>query len=147
MAQRKPRQYAKQHSQEGTVSLDFQAAPRAAQALRLRRLGWTYEQIAGECGYANESGARKAIKTANARIIRDEATALVGWQLDMLDVALQVVMKRIAADTPESLWAVDRLTPLLKRQAELMGLDAKNDAAASALPVVREYPSGTTEAV
>jgi predicted transcriptional regulator len=121
---KKSTKYAKQDTQRGTESLDFQAAPRAAQALRLRRLGYTYDEIAREVGYANESGARKAVKTANARIVRDEARALVGWQLDQLDVALSVVMEAIAKRDKSSLWAVDRLVPLLKRQADLMGLDA-----------------------
>ena len=107
----------------------------------MRRLGYTYAQIADKCGYGNESSARTAIKKANARIIRDEAQALVGWQLDMIDQALQVVLKRITADDNNSLWAVDRLTPLLKRQAELMGLDRKDEGIAGAQVVIREYPS------
>lgn len=147
--QRRTRDSENLNAQSTTVSLDFQAAPRAAQALRLRRLGWTYEKIAGQCGYANESGARYAIKKANAKIIHDEARALVGWQLDMIDEALQVVMARITANTTESLWAVDRLTPLLKRQADLMGLDTpvKSGETANQLPIIREYPEGVAEAV
>ena len=99
-------------------------APRAAQALRLRRMGYTYADIATRVGYRDESGARKAIKNANARIIRDESRALVGYQLDQIDIALSVVMEAIAKRDKGSLWAVDRLVPLLKRQSELMGLDA-----------------------
>ena len=98
--------------------------PRAAQALRLRRMGLTYAEIAERVGYANESGARKAIKQANAKIIRDDNLALVGWQMDQIDIAISVVMQRIQRNDSESLWAVDRLVPLLKRQSELMGLDA-----------------------
>lgn len=135
------RQYAQRDAQERTVSLDFQAAPRAAQALRLRRIGYTYDEIARRCGYANESGARKAIKKARAGIIRDEAQALVGWQCDMLDAALQVVMRRIVADNEDSLAAVDRLTPLLKRQADLLALDAPKatDAVAAGVVLIRRY--------
>lgn len=131
-----PAQYAKRYPQRGTESLDFQAAPRAAQALRLRRLGYTYDEIAERVGYANESGARKAVKTANARIIRDEARALVGYQLDQLDVALSVVMEAIAKRDKGSLWAVDRLVPLLKRQADLMGLDAKTENQSAQMLVI-----------
>lgn len=141
------RRRAKRDEQGGTVPLDFNTAPRAAQALRLRRLGHTYDQIAQMCGYANESGARKAIKTANARIIRDEAQALIGFQSDMIEQALQVVNKRIQADDKDSLWAVDRLVPLLKRYSELLGLDAKGESATGATVVVREYPQGVAEAV
>ena len=111
-------------AQEERESVDFQAAPRAAQALRLRRLGLTYQDIADRVGYKNESSARTAVKNASRRIIRDEARELVGWQLDQLDIALNVVLHRIQRNDEYSLWAVDRLVPLLKRQSELMGLDA-----------------------
>ena len=104
--------------------VDMQAAPRAAQALRLRRLGYTYAQIAERCGYRDESGARKIIKNATKRIVNEEARELVSWQLDALDEALYVVRDRIRRNDKDSLWAVDRLAPLLKRQSELMGLDA-----------------------
>ena len=133
---KQPRKDKKQDIQGGIESLDFQAAPRAAQALRLRRLGYTYAEIAREVGYANESGAYKAVKTANNRIIRDEAKALVGYQLDMIDSALSVVMEAIAKRDKQSLWAVDRLVPLLKRQADLMGLDAKTENQSAQLALI-----------
>ena len=136
-----------QAAQAPTVSTDVNAVPRVAQALRLRRLGYTYETIARMCGYQTESGARKAIKKANASIIRDDAQALVSYQLDLIDAALQVVMRRIATDDESSLWAVDRLTPLLKRQSELMGLDAKNDVQSQAQMIVIGVPEAVLEAV
>jgi len=123
-------------AQESALPRDMQEAPRAAQALRLRRMGFTYAEIAERTGYSSESGARKAIKTANARIIRDEARALVGYQLDQIDLALSVVMEAIAKRDKGSLWAVDRLVPLLKRQADLMGLDAKPESAGAGLALV-----------
>jgi len=115
---------------------DTNEAPRASQALRLRRLGYTYADIADRCGYSDESGARKAVKRANARILRDDAQALVGFQLDMIDSALSVVMEAIQKRDKGSLWAVDRLVPLLKRQADLMGLDAKPENAGAGLALV-----------
>lgn len=129
----------KPNAQEPNESLEFRTAPKVAQALRLRRLGYTYEQIAHEVGYQTEAGARLAVKKANSKIIREEASALAAWQLDMLDTALQVVMTRIARNDKDSLWAVDRLTPLLKRQAELMGLDTKPDAGDAPSAVMRRY--------
>ena len=127
---------------------DVNATPRVAQALRLRRLGYTYETIAQMCGYQTESGARKAIKKASAAIIRDEARELVSFQLDHLDAALQVVMARITRNDENSLWAVDRLIPLLKRQSELMGLDVKPDASQSqAQMIVIGVPEAVLEAV
>ncbi len=125
----------------------MQAAPRAAQALRLRRLGYTYAEIAERVGYKEESGARKAIKQASKKIIRDEAREPVGWQLDQLDIALQLVLQRIQRNDEYSLFAVDRLAPLLKRQAELMGLDAPKVDPASVQPIRREYVGVLLEAV
>src|SRR5690242_4790544 len=130
------RKAANTTAQANPVPVDWQAAPRAAQALRLRRMGYTYAEIAERTGYASESGARKAIKNANARIIRDEARALVGYQLDQIDLALSVVMEAIAKRDKGSLWAVDRLVPLLKRQADLMGLDVKQESAGAGLALV-----------
>lgn len=124
MARRKTSKNENANVQETNEPLEFATAPKVAQAMRLRRLGYTYEQIAHKVGYQTEAGARLAIKKANAKIIRDEGAALVGWQLDQLDAALSVVMARITRNDENSLWAVDRLVPLLKRQAELMGLDA-----------------------
>src|SRR6185312_2176696 len=121
---KRPRKREKAHAQQDAIPVDWQAAPRAAQALRLRRLGYTYQQIADQVGYGNESIARTAVNNANKRIIRDEAQALVGWQLDQIDIALNLVLRRIQRDDEYSLFAVDRLAPLLKRQSELMGLDA-----------------------
>lgn len=124
----------KQDSQEGQIS-DLDGAPRIAQALRLRRLGYTYAAIAQQCGYKTESGCRKAVLKASHSIVRDEAAALVAWQLDRIDMALVAVMTKVEKG---DLWAVDRLTPLLKRQAELLALDApKADADALALLNVR----------
>lgn len=138
-SRRQPRQSEKPAVQETPKPLDDLAVPRVAQALRLRRMGYTYQQIAERVGYADESGARNAIKKANARIIRDEARALVGWQLDQIDTALSVVLEAIAKNDKGSLWAVDRLVPLLKRQSELMGLDAPKADPSANVPVRREY--------
>lgn len=144
---RKPHKSDKPAAQANPVPLDMAAAPRAAQALRLRRLGYTYTEIAERVGYKEESGARKAIKQASKKIIRDEARELVGWQLDQLDIALQLVLQRIQRNDEYSLFAVDRLAPLLKRQAELMGLDAPKVDPASVQPIRREYVGVLLEAV
>lgn len=131
-----------------TASIDFQAAPRAAQALRLRRMGYTYDTIASMVGYSDERNARRAVKNAGAKIVREEAKELINYQLDMLASAFQVVCKRIERDDESSLWAVDRLIPLLKRQAELMGLDApKPDATQGAQMLVIPIAADVLEAV
>lgn len=118
------RKAANTSAQANPVPVDWQAAPRAAQALRLRRMGYTYAEIAERCGYKEESGARKAIKKASQNIIQDEARELVQWQADALEEAIRLVRERIRRDDQYSLFAVDRLAPLLKRHSELFGIDA-----------------------
>lgn len=117
---RKARNQESQPMQDSSVEL------RTIKALRLRALGYTYAEIAHEVGWANESSAYRAIKKALGRTIRDEARALVNLQLDRIDFALMnAVMPKVQKG---DLWAVDRLVTLLKRQAELLGLDAVAEA-------------------
>src|SRR5579885_3695432 len=72
---------------------DANAAVRLAEALRLRRMGYTYADIARQVGYKDESGARKAVKKALARLIHNEAQELaehsMRLQLDRIDMALE----------------------------------------------------------
>jgi hypothetical protein len=138
MAERKAKNEATQEKPNAIT--DINALPRVAQALRYRRLGYTYDEIAHMCGYPHASNARKAIKQAESRIIRDEARALVNRQLDMIDMALShAVMKKIESG---DLWAVDRLVPLLRRQAELLGLDAPPNSPVTNTTVYEEMPEG-----
>lgn len=124
---------------------DVNALPRVVLALRYRRLGHTYEEIATMCGYSHASNARKAIKQAEVKVIRDEARALINRQLDMIDFALShAVMPKVEKG---DLWAVDRLAPLLKRQAELLGLDAAPHSPTTATVIIREYSQGAAEGV
>lgn len=55
-------------------------AARDAEALAYRAQGWTFDRIAGQMGYANRSGAQKAVERALAASVRetsDEAKTLI----------------------------------------------------------------------
>lgn len=55
-------------------------ATRDAEALGYRAMGWTFERIAEQMGYANRSGAQKAVERAIAGSVRettDEAKILI----------------------------------------------------------------------
>lgn len=55
-------------------------AIRDAEALGYRAMGWTFERIATEMGYANRSGAQKAVERAIANSVQetsDEAKILI----------------------------------------------------------------------
>lgn len=142
MARRKAKNETMQEKPIADI-LDVNEVPRVVMAMRFRRLGHTYEEIAEKCGYSHASNARKAIKTAESKVIRDEARGLINMQLDMIQLALSnAVMPKIEKG---DLWAVDRLVPLLKRQAELLGLDAK-ETPLTAQVLIRQY-AADTEAV
>ena len=106
---------------------DVNYEERLHQAILLRRIGYDYETIAKRCGYASKSTAFDAIKRARQKALKEDTQALVMVQAEQINAALVIVNERIARNDKESLWAVDRLVPLLKRQAELLGLDAKSE--------------------
>jgi hypothetical protein len=116
---------------------DINADNRVEKALELRRMGYDYSEIAKRCGYADASGAFRAVDREIKKIQKDGAQALVQIQVDQIDLALTVVMEKINQHDKESLWAVDRLVPLLKRKSDLLGLDAKTDMVVGAT-IVRE---------
>jgi hypothetical protein len=119
---------------------DLNAHEREALAVQMRRLGYEYDEIAAKCGYADKSGAWRALKRVRERmLVEDERTAAL-YQAQQINLALTQVMTRIAEGGKDVLWAVDRLVPLLKRQSELLGLDAKrNEITNAAQMVIREY--------
>jgi hypothetical protein len=121
-------------------NVDTNATPRVNKALRFRRLGYTYDEIAHECGYAHASNARKAIKAEEAKLTRDDARSLVNLQLDRIDFALaKAVMPAIEKG---DFLAVNQLNILLKRQAELLGLDAPPHMPPQNATIVEEVPEG-----
>lgn len=124
---------------------DVNAALRAEQAMQLRKLGATYQQIAQQCGYSGRAAAYTAVQRELGRTLQDSADSLRKIEAERLDDLYRVmVSKALKGDAG----CVDRCLRIMERRASLLGLDVKpDDAAASALPVVREYPSGTTEAV
>lgn len=106
---------------------DVNAAERVAQALHLRRMGFNYTEIAKRVGYADHSGASKAIRRELNKLIHGEAQELaehqMRLQLDRLDYALEkAVMPALERGDLE---AARTLTILLKHQAELLALYPK----------------------
>ncbi len=108
---------------------DVNEALRVAQALHLRRMGYTYAEIASQVGYADHSGARKAIKRELAKIVREEAKELkahlVQIQLDRIEYALRYAVMPKLEQGKDQLFAVDRMLALLRHQADLLGLYPK----------------------
>lgn len=142
-------------SEKGALAVGVKNSPddrnrdqRAEMALQLRIAGYGYADIAKRCGYANASIAWKAIKRLRERTRTDDQRAMMEIQNDRIERALLTVMNAIETWQPrDKLWAVDRLTPLLKRQAELLGLDTPRETAAQAGPIVLELPADAAQAL
>jgi hypothetical protein len=96
-------------------------ADRQAEALRLRRAGYTYEQIARELGYRSVNGPWSAIKAALARMVREPAEDLRRLELARLDRLMLAVWDKAIAGDGE---AIDRCLRIMRRRSELLGLDA-----------------------
>ena len=126
----------------GTTQKAIIAAEKSRQALRLRREGYTLEEIAEQCGYSDKSGAYRAIKRELARIPVEDAEELQKLELLRLNYLETICYKRmLAKGKNDPLWAVDRLIAISESRRKLMGLDTPVEAVQmNNIVVVRETP-------
>jgi hypothetical protein len=104
------------------------ATNRQQQALALHKAGAGYQAIADRLGYAGPSGAYKAVEPALRKTLQQPADEPRGLELERLD-RMQVAIwdKAIAGN----LRAVDRVLKIMRRRAQLLGLDAPRQVAVS----------------
>lgn len=95
------------------------AATRAANALKLRKLRVSYDDIAKQLGYANRSGAYKAVQKALQDITREPAKELIELELDTLDMMQSALAKRIMAGDDI---AINTGLKIMGQRAKLTGL-------------------------
>ena len=107
------------------------AVERQRQALELRKAGLTLAQIAERLGYRGAQGADAALKVALKRTLQKPADEHRQLDLERLDSLLRAVWAKgaiIAAGQthipPDALPYWDRILVLLRRRAELLGLNA-----------------------
>lgn len=108
--------------ESSTSSRRIRAAIREAEALSLRLAGYSYGEIASELGYANGSGAHKAVMRALEKLHPIEKAE----KLRRIEAArLDRLWRRLWAKLEEGdLSVVDRLLRIMERRARLLGLDA-----------------------
>lgn len=106
------------------------AAERRAQALELRKAGATYQEIANALGYANPSGAEKAVKRAIDLLGMEAAKDVVLMDLARLDE----FQKRCTAELRNKgdLSQIDRIMRIMQMRHNLLGVtsDSYRDAVA-----------------
>jgi len=146
-----------------TSARRVEAAHRQAQAVRLRIEGYTLAEIACELGYSDASGALKAIRTALEKTLGEPCEDLRGIHRERLGAILRNLWPELGeaseglpplkcpacgedlpADAMQkamSLWfdrkheAIDRILKVLKREADLEGLDRSRTEAEASKPI------------
>ena len=98
----------------------LRAAERRRQALKLRRAGCTYNEIASALGYRSASGTHKAVQKGLHDTLSEPAHELRKLEAARLDSLLAAVWDAAMAG---HLGAVDRALRVAERRARLLGLD------------------------
>ena len=97
------------------------AAEKQAAALALRKQGYTLEEIAEQVGYANASGAWKAIDRALRKIIKEPAEELLKLECERLDAMLKSLWPFVLRGSARH---VEVALKVMDRRAGYLGLDA-----------------------
>jgi hypothetical protein len=92
-----------------------------AKIIELRRVGFTWEIIAKELGYANASGAYKAYQRLSDRFIRPNLEEYRDMELDRLD---RLHATYWAKATKGETKAAEMVLKIIDKRAKLLGLDA-----------------------
>lgn len=102
----------------------IEQAERDQKAIALRRSGMCYSEIAARVGYANRSGAYKAVMRVLEEIAKEtaeDASHIRSIELQRLDDLLKAVWDTALAGDPK---AIDRVLKIMDRRARFLGLDA-----------------------
>lgn len=99
----------------------LKAAERQAEALRLKKEGYSYPEIARKIGYKTHVGAMKAVKRGLEKLVQQPAEEYLKLSLLRLDDARRALWWKVqAGDVP----AILALLKIEEREAKLLGLDA-----------------------
>lgn len=118
---------------------DPEAAQRAAKAMQLRILGFTFDTIAKQCGFTNRGSAYNAVKRELQRTVRQPADELRTLEVERLDALLTAFMpKALKGDS----WSCRRVLDIMERRSLLLGLDAPKDVRLAGQVDVSIVPQG-----
>lgn len=110
------RQTRGRNVQQSVESLD-----RHVRALELRKAGVGYRQIAEALGYANASGAFKAVQRSLREVKHEAADKLLALEIERLDQMLVAISQAVRSG---NFGAIDRALRIAERRAKLLGLDS-----------------------
>jgi hypothetical protein len=90
-------------------------------ALRLRRAGVHYEDIAERVGYRDRRSAQRAVERELEVHSAEDVSAVRKIEVERLDAMLMAMWRKaINGDG----WSVDRVLRIMERRSRLLGLDA-----------------------
>lgn len=95
------------------------AAEKRAEALELRAMGYSYQAVADEVGYASKGAAHNAVSKGLADIPREAAEQARELELGRLDDLQMAAMNGALAG---DLFAIDRVIKVIESRAKLLGL-------------------------
>ena len=124
------------------------AAEMRAEAVRLRKMGLSYPQIAERVGYNSRQAAFQAVTTA-LRDIReetaDDADDLRTLEAERLDQLWQIAFTEAVSN--RSMRAIDTLMRIQERRAKLFGLDKSDERMADAIQASAEAATANAQAI
>jgi len=106
-------------------------AERRAAALRMRRDGKTYAEIAPALGYANANHASKDVCRALDKTVAEEGRALLMLERERTEALLARAVELMASDDMKAVRAVEAAVKVLERRARMLGIDKAADAHAA----------------
>lgn len=101
--------------------LDVEVAKKQQRAVELRNLGVDFDRIAAELGYADRSGAWRAVEAGLKRSIVEPAHEQRVLQSNRLDLLTRQALQAVLAGDLDQIQNVLRIE---KRRSDLWGLDA-----------------------
>src|SRR5436190_847036 len=90
----------------------------------LRARGYKFDEIARELGYADRSGARKAVERGRMSWAHESDEQLRARELELIEVLVSRLMPLVDSDEPD-LKAMETLSKLIDRRARFLGLYGK----------------------
>ena len=107
------------------VKKEISVLQREYEVIKLRTEGKTYQQIADQLGYADDTGARAAWLRAMERIPAESVNEYRQIQMNRLEATIAILWPKIEAG---DLQAFPAFMAALKEQSALLGLYAPKEA-------------------
>jgi AraC-like DNA-binding protein len=122
------------HSMPG----DINSAQRSQQALQLRAQGLSLRAVAAACGYADKSGAYRAIGRELDRVVAEDVTHLRNMEVLRLDELLQTFVPKAKKGDYR---AADIVLNTIQVRCKILGLNiADREVPGTVQVIVREIP-------